>query len=421
MTDTTSSLRLGDSIGGKYRFERTLGAGNAATVVEVSDEVTGSHFAVKLLRLELVRTDGAIERFMRDALLAGRFKHPNVVELYDVGQDADSLYIVMELLQGESLSRRLERRARLSARAVGDLMMPCMQAVAAAHAAGIVHGGLKPASIFLCRDQPRAPEIPKVLDFGIAELLSDGAVPGALLRTPSYLAPEQMRGESIDPRTDVYALGVMLYELLAGRLPFEADSFPDLLLKVLSETPTPLDELAGDLPHGLGDVVMQAMSRDREARYDSLHGLKHAFQHMLHGGRIRQRQDVVQFRSVSPDALPQAVSPAGPGATPADVVPTVIDESLPAIALVAVERRYPSWPLLAVLGGALAVALITAVWLRPQATASPVSTVPKSHTAAAAPVTSQAGKRATRSEVRAASDTRSNNSPPPDAGTNTAR
>jgi len=387
VTDTSSSLRPGDSVGGKYRIERELGAGAMATVFEVSHRITGKHFAVKLLKPELVATGDAVQRFMREAQVAGRFEHPNVVEVYDVGQAENSFYIVMELLRGESLAQRLQRRQRLNARTTAEVLVPCLQGVAAAHAAGIVHRDLKPANIFISRGTARGPEVPKVLDFGIAKLVNDSSVqsgnltvPGSILGTPSYMSPEQVRGEVVDARADVYAFGVILYELLAGRRPFDAGSFPDLILQVLHETPVPLDQLVEGLPRGMSDVVIKAMQRDREARYPSINALIHAFQHSLLGGRVRKRQDVTQFRSLGP---PATVSTAI--TTISGVEPPRTDGSLRAVVRVTRARRFPGWPLAAALGGALAAALVAAVLLRPQTEANPLVTDIKPLTAATAP------------------------------------
>jgi serine/threonine-protein kinase len=358
-----------------------------ATVFEVSHRVTGKHFAVKLLKPELIPTGDAVQRFMREAQVAGRFEHPNVVEVYDVGQDENSFYIVMELLRGESLAQRLQRRQRLNARSTAELLVPCLQGVAAAHAAGIIHRDLKPANIFIARDTARGPEVPKVLDFGIAKLVNnDGVqygnltVPGSSLGTPSYMAPEQLRGEVVDARADVYAFGVIFYELLAGRRPFDASSFPDLILQVLHETPEPLDQRVEGLPRGMSEVVIKAMQRDREARYPSINALIHAFQHSLLGGRVRQRQDVTQFRSLGPPPTLSTVIKTLPAAEPRRT-----DGSLRAVVRAVPARRFPAWPMAAAVGGALAAALVAAVLLRPQTEASPLVTDLKPLTAAAAP------------------------------------
>jgi len=275
--------RPGDSIGGKYRVERLLGAGGMGAVFEATHRVTGRHFAIKRLLPDLASSADVVARFFREAQVAGRFQHANVVEVYDIGQDGGSFFIVMELLVGESLADRLTRAQRLTVPQACEVLLPCMGGVSVAHAAGVIHRDLKPANIFLCRSRPGAPEHPKVLDFGISKLSSlDGVpmvtltMPGAVMGTPLYMAPEQVRGARVDHRTDVYAFGVMLYECLSGRRPFAGAGFADLVLALLHEVPTPLAALVPGLPDGLAQVVARAMARDPDARFDSVDQLQAA-------------------------------------------------------------------------------------------------------------------------------------------------
>jgi serine/threonine-protein kinase len=273
----------GDIVGGKYRVERKLGSGGMGAVFEVTHRVTNKRFAIKWLLPEVATEDGALKRFMREAQVAGRFEHPNVVEVYDIGQDGPSFYMVMELLEGESLAERIARQPRLTPDEVCGLLVPCLEGVAAAHAAGIIHRDLKPANLFVCAARNQQPEHAKVLDFGISKLSSAPGIidatltrAGAVMGTPHYMAPEQMRAQPVDERADVYAFGVILYEMLSGRRPFDAQTYADLVLQVLGEAPRPLREHVPELPIGLCDVVARAMAREPSGRYASLHALRDA-------------------------------------------------------------------------------------------------------------------------------------------------
>jgi eukaryotic-like serine/threonine-protein kinase len=265
----------GDVIGGKYRVERALGSGGMGAVFEVSHVITNKRFALKWLLAD-VNSGVAITRFIREAKVAGRFQHRNIVEVYDIDKEVNSFFMVMELLYGQSLAERLSQEGRMVAREACRILVPCMHAIGAAHAAGIIHRDIKPANIFLCAARGGEPEVPKMLDFGVASFASaQGEADlahtrsGALVGTPFYMAPEQMRGIAIDQRVDIYALGVTLYEVLSCQRPFQADSYGDLVLKVTTEQPQPLEQLVSDLPRGLAAIVNRAMAREPEARYAS--------------------------------------------------------------------------------------------------------------------------------------------------------
>ena len=266
-------------------------------IYDVSHHVTGKRFALKWLKPELTKVQGAVERFIQEARIGAQFDHPNFIEVYDIGQDADSLYIVMELLEGESLSDRLTKTPRLAPQAACELLCPCMEAIALAHEAGVVHRDLKPANIFVCKASAFVPEHARVLDFGVSKLVNGSRLdrnqwtlttPGMVLGTPHYMAPEQMRGEEVDARADVYAFGVILYEVLSGEPPFQAESFADLLAQVLTETPRPLDRLV-DVPERLAEIVAKAMAREPSDRFASMAALLEALAPFRSGSYERRR------------------------------------------------------------------------------------------------------------------------------------
>jgi serine/threonine protein kinase len=322
----------GDLIAGKYRIEREIGRGGMSVVFGARHAVTGRRFALKWLLPEISVHPDAAERFIRESQVSGRLQHPNVVEVFDIGQDAGTHYMVMEWLAGESLADRLERVGALSVRDACGYLIPCMRGVAAAHAAGIVHRDLKPANIFLCEATKDSSELPKVLDFGISKLsISSGDVHspvtsiGILLGTPHYMAPEQMQAEPVDARTDVYAFGVILYQLLSGSLPFPATNYGALVVQVATETPRPLQELVPTLPAGVADCVARAMARAASDRFQNLHALITALEPYATGTLPRPShrgtyptfvdEPVVKVRPFAAPGLPASARPSK--ATPA--------------------------------------------------------------------------------------------------------
>jgi len=273
-------LNTGDVIADKYVIERELGRGGMGAVFEVSHCTTGKRFAVKLLLPGLAGRGEAVSRFIREAQVVCRIEHPNVVEVYDVGQDDGACYMVMELLRGESLAQRLKRVSKLDPLAACRILIPVARAVSAAHAVSVIHRDLKPDNIFLCRTQG-GDEVPKVLDFGIAKLLKrpEGVAKtltamGAIVGTPLYMAPEQISGQEVDARTDVYALGLVLYEMLVGSTPFISENYPALVLEILTgRVASRLSMDQPTLPRALIDIVEKAMARDPQTRFASVDAL----------------------------------------------------------------------------------------------------------------------------------------------------
>jgi serine/threonine protein kinase len=282
--------KKGYVVAGKYQIEGTLGTGGMGAVFEVSHRITGKRFAVKWLLPALTAESDAVMRFIREAQVAGRVDHPNVVEVYDVGQEGDSFYMVMELLQGEPLSDYLAREGKLTAAQACSILIPVMSGLSAAHAAGVIHRDLKPDNIYVCRG-PHGEIQPKVLDFGISkmsnlagEVTSGITRAGMVMGTPHYMAPEQVRAKPVDVRTDVYALGVILYEMLGGDLPFPGDTYSDLVLKIMTEAPKPLGQLAPRTPPNLIKLIERAMARDPDARFADVAELSRALSAFAAGG-----------------------------------------------------------------------------------------------------------------------------------------
>jgi serine/threonine protein kinase len=285
--------KAGDVIAGKYRIEQLIGVGGMGAVFAATHQYTGKRVAVKWMLPELAKDNDAVQRFLREAHAAGRINHPNVVDVYDVGQHDTSYFLVMEFLQGEPLTTALARRD-LTATEVLALLLPAMRGVAAAHRQGVVHRDLKPDNIFLAYEEDGVRREAKVLDFGISKVTNDGPADmrltrtGAVVGTPYYMSPEQIRGSAgLDRRADVYAFGVILYEALTGRVPFHADTYGALVLEIATGTPKSPDELCPGLPIELARIVLRSMARDMNERYPSMESLVAALEPFVNPGTAR--------------------------------------------------------------------------------------------------------------------------------------
>jgi serine/threonine protein kinase len=271
----TVSIRQGDVLAGKYRVERVLGVGGMGVVVLARHIELDEKVALKVLLPEWLADDDAVARFAREARAMVRIKSDHVARVTDVGTlDNGAPYIVMEYLEGEDLGARLERRGVLPVDQAVDFLLQACIAVADAHAVGIVHRDLKPSNFF-CIRRSDGETLIKLLDFGISRLSeATGAmsafVTGAsvMVGSPHYMAPEQMRaGANIDARTDVWALGIILFELLVGCPPYAADSMAELAFMVGNDPVPAVRRTRPDVPSGLEAVIGQCLKKDPNARY----------------------------------------------------------------------------------------------------------------------------------------------------------
>jgi serine/threonine-protein kinase len=267
---------------GQYRITGELGRGGMGCVYAATHALIGRPAAVKVLLPELSQNQEMVTRFFNEARAATTIRHPGIVEVYDFGFHVDgSAYIVMELLGGESLAARLSRGRMASHGALG-LIRQVAGALAAAHAKGIVHRDLKPDNVFLVPD----PDVPggeriKLLDFGIAKLAGESGLThktrtGAVMGTPTYMAPEQCRGVAVDHRADLYSLGCILFELCTGRPPFVGEGVGDVLAAHIHVPPPSVRSMAPDVPHEFEVLVQRMLVKDPTQRLQSAEALIHA-------------------------------------------------------------------------------------------------------------------------------------------------
>ncbi|HVF75971.1 MAG TPA: protein kinase [Acidimicrobiales bacterium] len=277
MSDRTYPLTTDRTLAGRYRLVSPVARGGMAEVWEAVDDVLARPVAVKILHSHLADDDGFVERFRREAVAAARLTHPGIVATYDAGADDGVAFIVMELVRGRTLRQSMEQ-SPLPPREAVRIAADVADALEHAHRAGLVHRDVKPANILLC-EAPAGGVRVKVADFGIAKLQSGGGdltATGALVGTAKYLSPEQVEGRSPDARSDVYALGVVLYEMLCGRPPFSGDTeLATAMQHVQAEPPRPRQVCAG-IPRPLEQVVLRAMAKEPDQRYQSAADLRGA-------------------------------------------------------------------------------------------------------------------------------------------------
>jgi len=276
LKSTSNIVAAGALLGGKYRIERMLGEGGMGIVVAATNEALRQRVAIKLMRAGAIASPKALGRFEREARAAASLRSEHVARVLDVGKfDDGQHYMVMEFLDGQDLSQVLDGRGRLPIADAVDWVIQACEAIAEAHSIGIVHRDLKPRNLFLTQTVDGRPLV-KVLDFGISKMEDTGddltlTKTTEVIGSPSYMSPEQLRAsKEVDARTDLWALGVILYELLTGRLPFYAATVTDLVAVVLTETPPSLQTLRPEVPDALAAAVARCLGRRREDRFGSV-------------------------------------------------------------------------------------------------------------------------------------------------------
>src|SRR5450755_1079256 len=278
-----SPVSEGQILAGKYRVEKVLGSGGMGVVVAAWHLELEQRVAVKFLHpLAMERPDTA-ERFRREARSAAKIRSEHVARVIDVGIMEGGLpYMVMEHLDGHDVSEEMQRGLLSISNAI-DFTLQALEALAEAHAAGIVHRDLKPANLFLAM-RPDGSRIIKVLDFRISKSLFGTSVAemsltrtAALIGSPLYMSPEQMRSaKDVDTRTDIWSLGVMLYEMITGRPPYTGDSIPALCASLLNDQPVPMQQLRAEVPPSLEEAVMRCLAKDRQQRFATVSELARA-------------------------------------------------------------------------------------------------------------------------------------------------
>ncbi len=350
----------GTLLNGRYRLLELIGSGGMAVVYKGLDTLLHRPVAVKILREAYASDPAFVVRFQREARAAARLDHPNIVTIYDVGQDGDRHYIVMEYVDGEDLKSLIRRVGRLSVDQAVDIAIQMAAGVGHAHRMGIIHCDIKPQNVLITRDG-----VVKVTDFGIARALSESGLtdPEIVWGSPTYFSPEQAAGERPVPASDVYSIGVVLYEMLAGVPPFQAEKPTALALMHLREEPQPLSVHNPQIPPQLEWIVRKLLAKEPAARYRTAEQLAIVLQE--YRARMAQATTAYAVSFFPPPAQPAGpprseTGPKPPPARPAKPVepvsPAVEEEEvaarpdwltwfLGAVALIAVVGLIPLWAL----------------------------------------------------------------------------
>ena len=342
---------------GRYRIQRKLGAGGMADVYLAEDQELGRRVAIKILNGRHANDDQFIERFRREAKNAAALNHPNIVSIYDRGNAEDTYYIAMEFLDGRTLKELVVGRGAAPINVAIEYARQILSALRFAHRHGIVHRDIKPHNV-LVDSEGRV----KVTDFGIARAgTSQMTETGSIVGTAQYLSPEQARGGEVDPRSDLYSLGIVLYELLTGKTPFEGDTPVEIAMKHLSTAPKPPSKLRPDIPPELDMVVLRALAKSPDDRYQSADEMEADLERVARGANVSAATvdtatQVLRRPAPAPsESATAATMIAAPASTRAPGVPPPVVE----------EEEYreaggedrPLWPWLVALAFVIAAAI----------------------------------------------------------------
>jgi eukaryotic-like serine/threonine-protein kinase len=333
-----SPLPPGTLLAGKFRIERLLGAGAMGAVYAIDHELTHNKRALKLLHPALRNVPDLVRRFLNEASAAGRAGNPHLVETFDAGTlPTGEPYLVMELLVGEPLDSILKRETKLEAGVAAEIVAQAAEGMDAAHRAGIIHRDLKPENLFVTT-RDGAPFV-KILDFGVSKFLVASADQlrqtraGMVYGSPAYMSPEQLSASpDLDPRADVFALGVVLYQSLAGILPFDGPTLEALALSVLGGEPRPLRELRPELPQSLVDVVLGALAPLRDNRLPTANALARALSPFRAPGSWSTAAELGHAATIASNP---PVASAGPMVAPPSLPPGVPRPRRAAVPIVA--------------------------------------------------------------------------------------
>ncbi|MBI5516939.1 MAG: protein kinase [Deltaproteobacteria bacterium] len=280
--------RVGTEVAGRYRITSILGEGGFAVVYRATHTIMGTDLALKVLHPQALQVEGGRERFQRETRIVASLQHPNIVRIFDAGFLEDgAAYAALELLEGESLGELLQRRQRLEAAEAVPILVDVLRALGAAHRRDVVHRDVKPENVFLTWDHEHR-SVAKVLDFGIAYAVESGTrkvtQEGMLVGSPLYMSPEQIHGEDVSAKTDLWATGVVLFEVLTGRVPFDGESIVQIFHRVVHEAPPRLDV---PVPRELERALLRALAKDPRDRFPDAEAMLTALQAAMAGQPVR--------------------------------------------------------------------------------------------------------------------------------------
>jgi serine/threonine-protein kinase len=320
------ALQQGQVLDGKYRIVRVIGEGGMGAVYEGENTRIRRRVAIKVLHAGIAANTEMVQRFEREAQVAGTVGNDHILEILDLGAlDSGERYMVMEYLDGETLTDRIKARTRLSPREASRLLRQVLQGLSAAHGAGIVHRDLKPDNIFILRAKAGIKDFVKIIDFGISKFSEPGTGvsnrmtrTGALMGTPHYMAPEQATGSTdIDRRTDIYAVGIIMYEAVTGRVPFQAETFNQLLFEIALAKIIPAQQIVPDLDPAIDTIIMKASARDPAHRFQTCDEFVEALDAWENSGSAVSLPPTESLEAIVKGTVPRALQ--GVGSTDATI------------------------------------------------------------------------------------------------------
>lgn len=285
-------ISKGQMINDRYEIIRSIGEGGMANVYLANDTILDRLVAVKVLRGDLSEDEKFVRRFQREAIAASSLNHPNIVEVYDVGEDDGKYYIVMEYVDGKTLKSLIKKRGALTLPEVVDIMLQLTSAISCAHDSYIIHRDIKPQNVIILEDGRV-----KVMDFGIAAQLNsnDLTQTNSVMGTVYYLPPEQANGNVTTTKSDIYSLGILMYELVVGRVPFKGDSPVEVAIKQMRERIPSLTDANPDIPQSIENVILRACAKNPKNRYESANEMRADLETVLDKDRFDEAKVVYEY------------------------------------------------------------------------------------------------------------------------------
>ena len=285
-------ITKGDKINDRYQIIKTIGEGGMANVYLALDTILNRQVAVKILRGDLADDEKFVRRFQREALSASKLNHPNIVEMYDVGEDNGQYYIVMEYVSGKTLKSLVKKREALTLPEVIDIMTQLLSAVMCAHDSYIIHRDIKPQNVMILEDGKV-----KIMDFGIAMALNSNELTqtNSVMGSVHYLPPEQANGSGSTIKSDIYSLGILMYELLIGKVPFKGDNAVEIAIKQMKEPIPSICQQNPDIPQSIENIVIRACAKNPKNRYDSVKEMYDDIQNALTPDGLKQKRIVYKY------------------------------------------------------------------------------------------------------------------------------
>ena len=285
-------ITKGQKINDRYQIVKSIGEGGMANVYLAYDTILERHVAVKVLRGDLATDEKFVRRFQREALSASSLSHPNIVEVYDVGEDNGIYYIVMEYIEGKHLKQLIKKRGKLTTEEVIDIMLQITDGIACAHDSYIIHRDIKPQNIMILDNG-----IVKITDFGIAVASNSESLTqtNSVMGSVHYLPPEQANGTGSTVRSDIYSLGIMMFEMLTGKVPFKGETAVEIAIKQLKEPLPSISMYRDDIPQSVENIILKACAKNPENRYANVTEMLYDLDHCLDQDHLHDRKYIYKY------------------------------------------------------------------------------------------------------------------------------